>query len=417
MIKQYIKQAFYLLKENKLISFISIVGTAFAIAMIMVITILFQIKNADYRPEVNRSRTLYIQFGESFMKDNPERRNSINFFLSLDFMKECILPLKTPERVTLISRMNVPLSIPSGNERIPGMVKYTDTSFDGFYDFNYLAGGMFSEADFQSGVKKAVIREYVARQLFHTTDVVGREIYIDGIPFTVCGVIENFSRWASFAFADVYAPYTYREQWWGDDEQIQGNFTAMILAKSPDDFEAIRREINMAVERFNQHQTTYTIGLREQPYSHFQQLFFRWGDGLPDVTENVARYGIILLILLLVPAINLSGLTLSRMQRRMEEIGVRKAFGATRWQLMNQVLSENLLLTLLGGLLGLVLSYIALFLMKDWLLDGGKFISFEMIASPLIFLLAFLFCLLMNLLSAGIPAWSVARKNITDALK
>ena len=162
MIKQYIKQAFYLLKENKLISFISIVGTAFAIAMIMVITILFQIKNADYRPEVNRSRTLYIQFGESFMKDNPERRNSINFFLSLDFMKECILPLKTPERVTLVSRMNVPLSIPSGDERIPGMVKYTDTSFDGFYDFNYLAGGMFSEADFQSGVKKAVIREYVA---------------------------------------------------------------------------------------------------------------------------------------------------------------------------------------------------------------------------------------------------------------
>ena len=57
------------------------------------------------------------------------------------------------------------------------------------------------------------------------------------------------------------------------------------------------------------------------------------------------RYAIVVIILLLVPAVNLSGMTLSRMRRRMAEIGVRKAFGATGGELMRQVFFENLVLT------------------------------------------------------------------------
>ena len=81
MFKQYFKQVIYQLKENKLISWISILGTAFSIAIIMVMVILFQIRNANYRPEVNRDRTLYVQFGERFWK-NTQNINSRNFKLS-----------------------------------------------------------------------------------------------------------------------------------------------------------------------------------------------------------------------------------------------------------------------------------------------------------------------------------------------
>ena len=66
------------------------------------------------------------------------------------------------------------------------------------------------------------------------------------------------------------------------------------------------------------------------------------------------KYVIIVLVLLLIPAINMSGITQSRMRKRMAEIGVRKAFGATRSELLTQVLYENLLQTLLGGVLGLI---------------------------------------------------------------
>ena len=83
------------------------------------------------------------------------------------------------------------------------------------------------------------------------------------------------------------------------------------------------------------------------------------------------KYLIIVLVLLLIPAINMSGITQSRMRKRMAEIGVRKAFGATRSELLTQVLYENLLQTLLGGVLGLFFSYASVLLLSDWLLDTG----------------------------------------------
>ena len=85
----------------------------------------------------------------------------------------------------------------------------------------------------------------------------------------------------------------------------------------------------------------------------------------PDTSRLVLIYIVVITILLLVPAINLSGITLSRMRRRMQEIGVRRAFGATRGELLRQVLAENLVVTLMGGVLGLILSYIAVLCMRD----------------------------------------------------
>ena len=56
MIKQYIKQALRMIGENKLLSVISILGTALAICMIMVIVILYVVNTASFKPEVNRDR-------------------------------------------------------------------------------------------------------------------------------------------------------------------------------------------------------------------------------------------------------------------------------------------------------------------------------------------------------------------------
>ena len=135
-------------------------------------------------------------------------------------------------------------------------------------------------------------------------------------------------------------------------------------------------------------------------------------------------YMLVIAILLLVPAINLSSMTLSRMRRRMAEIGVRKAFGATGGELIRQIFFENLLLTLFAGVLGLALSYAATFLLNGFLfnnstnayLSGETALTPGMLLSPWAFLAAFGFCLLMNILSAGIPAWRASRMNITDAI-
>ncbi len=73
---------------------------------------------------------------------------------------------------------------------------------------------------------------------------------------------------------------------------------------------------------------------------------------------------ILILILLVVPAINMSGLLSTQMKKRNEEIGVRKAYGASNGQVGRQLLFENLMLTLVGGVAGLLLSFAAVALFK-----------------------------------------------------
>ena len=76
-----------------------------------------------------------------------------------------------------------------------------------------------------------------------------------------------------------------------------------------------------------------------------------------DYAKILREMGVWLLLLLLVPALNLSGMIASRMEWRLPEMGVRKAFGATRGRLFAQIIWENLLLTVLGGVLGLLISF------------------------------------------------------------
>ena len=73
MIKQYIKQSIQMLKENRLVSVISIAGTAISIAMIMVVVLVFQIQFANFYPENNRDRMMYVDSGTE-VKDVYKRQ-------------------------------------------------------------------------------------------------------------------------------------------------------------------------------------------------------------------------------------------------------------------------------------------------------------------------------------------------------
>ena len=112
------------------------------------------------------------------------------------------------------------------------------------------------------------------------------------------------------------------------------------------------------------------------------------------------------------------------MRKRLSELGVRRAFGATRKNLLSQVMWESLLQTLLGGALGLLFSYIAAYALKGIIYEnsdtafrlGDITLNPASLLSPAIFLYALLFCLLLNVLSALVPAWSVSHKPIVDSI-
>lgn len=127
MIKQYIKQALRMIGENKLLSVISILGTALAICMIMVIVILYVVNTASFKPEVNRGRTCYITTVMSNGKDDNRRISYSS--LGLPLVKECCYPLKGAEAVTAINMDRYrPLTASSmdGLKNRTSYISYTD---------------------------------------------------------------------------------------------------------------------------------------------------------------------------------------------------------------------------------------------------------------------------------------------------
>ena len=426
MFRQYFKQAFHLLMENKLLSAISIAGTALAISVVMVIIILLYAKTANYEPEMNRDRTLYVKWSSVYEKEDKDARNYSR--LSLYDIQQIFYPLTTAEAVSAIGESGRMLAVgPGGGEEINCQLLYTDADFWKVFEFGFLAGQPYDEVAFKAGLKQAVICESVARRLFGGVETaVGRHLELNFVEFTVCGVVRDVSKFAEQSYSEIWLPYTTntdisRIDLSGWTKGHTGSFQCFILARSSTGFPEILAEVNTNLAKLNANDQDMQLDLLGQPDTFFIQMLHKYAHGGIPAKEVVIHYVIIIIVILLVPAINLSGLTQSRMRKRLSEIGVRKAFGANRSVLLKQVLAENLLLTLIGGVAGLLFSYFALWLLSDWLLAsalsvGGTAAMNASMISPWIFFAALAFCLVLNLLSAGIPAVRVARTTIVNAL-
>ncbi len=416
MIKQYLKQALYMLKENRLVSVISIAGTALSIAMIMVVVLVFQVQFASFYPENNRDRMMYVENGTEVRSDNGWNRGN----MSVEAVKECFYSLELPEAVSGYALQLKPLSIP-GKRMYKGYeIKYTDPGFWQIFSFRFLSGKPFTQADFDSGIPVAVVSESVARKLYGSTEVVGKSVFIDLADYTICGVVEDVSRAANTAFASVWVPYTTDRVLLTNTskENMTGAFSVCLLARQREDFGAIRQELDRQIERYNEMKQDNRIDFMGGPITRLDVAIGSEVQVPVALKDYLLETGLLLLFLLFVPALNLLGVTQSAVQKRRVEMGVRKAFGATTGTLLCQLLYENGLATLIGGGMGFGLSLLFFSLGKDFLLESADTaLSGEMLFQPIAFGAALLFCLLLNLLSAGVPAWRIARQKIVAVLK
>lgn len=424
MYKQSVKQAVGMLKENPFFSLISILGTSMAIALIMVIVLIYQVETADYAPETNRSRTLFIRHSD-FQRKNGHSHSSY----AIPFVKACFYPLETPEAVTAASHTEATIvTTTDRSRRIKCDLRKTDADYWRFFSFVFLSGQPFTRSDVESGLPNAVVSRKVARQLFGKEDVAGEQIEVNRAPYRISGVVADVSLLATFGYAQIWVPYpaglltqVLDES---DEDTFLGEYQVLLLARTPADFPLIRQEAEAGIARLNAGLREVKMGLMNQPDDQLKQSFRVWASSEPDMPRIYLQYGVAVLILLLVPALNLSGLTTSRVQKRLAELGVRKAFGATRGRLVGQMLVENLVLTLIGGIVGLGLSMAIVVGMKDWLLgswetvmSGGELaIGTLQLVSPAVFLSAFLFCLLLNILSTFIPAWRASSRPVAESL-
>lgn len=424
MVLTYFRQAWQMLKQQRLFSAIYIGGTALAIATSMLFFIMYYVKIAPVYPEFDRGRTFYFDRGEISDKKGGMAQSSI----SCDFARDNVLTMKDAEAVSLYIDTTWDEYYVTDSEGRPGIKaanKPTDPAFFKVYDYDFIDGAPFTQADLDNKSHVAVISDALAEKAFGSADgVVGKNITLNFIDYKVCGVVRAASPLTPSSFADIFTPYTtypeYDEPW----RPNLGSFHALIVS---DDGASLRAQTREIERRYNTSQDEYELELYSQPKDHITQRFNYFMDGDYSHAGMLRELFAILLVLLLVPALNLSGMISGRMEMRSSELGVRKSFGATRGALLSQVLWENLLLTLIGGLFGLMLSWIItwatsgsiLTIANDWMdsLAAPATVNLDMLISPWIFLISLGLCVLLNLLSALIPAAISLRRPIVTSLK
>lgn len=415
--KAYFKQAIASIRENPLVTFLTILGTALSVSMMMVLVLVYQVKTASFSPVSERHRLLYLELieglnekGHGYFGGGP---------LGHRVVHECFYPMGTPENITAVSAQTH-----SKRTSVPGVktvrecdIRLVDASFWKVFDFRFMSGAPFTEEFFNSAMPVAIISDQVAREFFGTTEVAGKTIQLDFVDYTVQGVVASVSKAVNEAYGEIWIPYTVNKSLMTGDivEGIGGQLHVYLLAKSPADFNKIRQEAQSRMESFNSGQSQYKANIWKQPISSAQRMFyFVQGD---RAHGNASGMLMLASLFLFLPIFNLLGIMISQIQKRRPEMGLRKAFGATVSKIVKQVLIENFIITLIGGIIGLCLSILFFYIAKDGLLERSDVtLRLNMILKPAFFLITLIICMLINLLSTAIPTWRTARLQATESL-
>ena len=208
------------------------------------------------------------------------------------------------------------------------------------------SGAAFTAADVTTSAKVAVIGSELATTLFPTGSALGESITVGGTPFTVVGVLAAES---STGFNDpnnvVVAPIT----------RIQKSFTGYgavsslaVLATSSDAVTAAQGEITVMLN-----QLLGVTDTSDEPFT-VTNASTLLATAEASATSFTVLLGAVAAISLLVGGIGVTNVMLVTVTERTREIGIRKALGATRGAILGQFLTEAAVLTLLGGILGVI---------------------------------------------------------------
>ena len=422
-----------MMKEERLFSGIYIAGTALAVAFTMVIVMAYNFKIAPVYPEVNRANTYYWNSLRVFNHDGD---NEDAFEMGVGYaMVERLKKMKSVEKVgvtKLTSGDQLCLIQKPGGDSKKGFKKYVDDGFFQVYEFEFLEGRPFTHTEWVSSQKLAVITDRLAHRIFGTKKhLVGKELRVASDTLTICGVVRAGSIVSSMSYADLYTCCYFKDDlfdYWGFSS-IQG-----VIIVSHDE-KQLRADINEMLNRLNAELKASGEDWKYLPPE--TALFPHWQLGLSDNTFNVNYQPgdwvyILLLVfmLLLVPTVNLSGIISGRMEARLAEMGVRKAFGAKKRELLFQIMVENIVLTFIGSVAGLLIAWGIVSWGGIWMLDALGFsyntayfvdmndfvATGEMLFAPIVFGIALFVCLFINTLAAIVPAWLSLRKPIVESM-
>ena len=414
-----------MMREEKLYSAMYICGTALAIAFTMLIAEVYYIKVADIAPEVNRSKTYYLEY---LIKKNESNTTMIYW----DNFRDLFQKMQTPECVTAVmdywSSNGDYIKLADGRHDKAVKLIVTEPGFFLFFLFRFTEGAPFTQDDFGRGRRNVVITEEIREVLFGKEGkAVGSTLTYNYQEYRICGVVETPSVLTEACVADIYMPASADRLLRGWGAGYEGQSYEVCLSVPAAKREAFMQELKEVEARYNSMHPDQPVDMTTSIQTHYAKVWNELGSVFDAWSDDLIWYVLSgMLLLLIVPALNLSGMVASRMERRLPEMAIRKAFGAKRRTLLGQVVMENLMLTLIGGFVGLCLAWTALYGWRDWLFytfssNGDLYgvvpiLKGEMFFGPAIFLIALLVCTLLNVLAATLPAGLSLRKPIVESM-
>jgi putative ABC transport system permease protein len=408
MLMSYLKIAWRVLLRRKFFTFISLFGISLTLVVLLVAAAMLDGVFAPHAPESRAGRTLGVyqltMYGrEAVFSGTP----------GYAFLDRTVRHLAHVERSALFTLQESALSYPGGR-KISSYLKRTDGEYWHILDFDFLEGGAFTAADDAAGNPVAVINEATRRRFFGGGPALGRPFDIDGQRFRVVGVVRDVPIVRIVPFADVWVPIgTAKDSSY--KRGMSGNFMAILLARGREDFPAIKAEFTDRMAQVELPDPKLYQRFEGGADTQFEGMarFFFSGDTGDAHPERLAGLLLLLMLLfMLVPTLNLVNINLSRILDRASEIGVRKAFGASSRTLTGQFLVENLVITLLGGAIALVLAAPVLAaLNRSGLIPYAQFsVNLRVFAYGLGLALFF------ALVSGVYPAWRMSRLQPAAAL-
>lgn len=410
MLKNYFKIAIAVLKRRKFFTFISLFGISFTLTILMVVTSFADKMFGPNYPDNKRDRSLYIIEHEEFDdKTQGMNKGPMSFY----FLNQYAASMKTPVKVA-ISSMFTFTNTYVNNKKISISLKFANADYWDVLDYQFLEGKPFTKQQIDNAERVAVISEDTRRDYFgDIPSVVGKYIEADNVKYRVLGVVKDVPATLFTLYADIYLPYTVSKNDYRN-KNFGGNYSAILMGNSKDDLPKMKSEFANVISR---------ISMKDKQFNHLycyaDSYFSTLVRTLAGRKENsgmttfVVIISIFVFLFLLLPTLNLVNINITRIMERSSEIGVRKAFGASSKTLVYQFIVENIILTFLGGLIGVVLSVIII-----KIINGANLIAhLDLTLNFTVLVYSLLTCIFFGLLSGVYPAWRMSRLNVVTALK
>ena len=341
MIYQSFKMAVKAIAGNKMRSFLTILGVVIGVVAIVVLVSIGQGANSSVVESIEGMGTNLITANINARRMNP---------IDLDSLNE----LAQNEAISYVA----PIASVSGTVKAgtttydDGVVQGTTPGYESIRNWTVAEGRFLQQPDIDNRSFVAVIGSEAATEMYGTTHAVGETFSLNGYTLTVVGVLAEVGSSASGSNDNqILIPFTLAQRLSNQTSISAFYVSAASSAQVEQAQAAVESYLEKAFENYN----TRSFGTQYSVFNQTEML-----STLSETTNTLTlMLGGIAAISLLVGGIGIMNIMLVSVSERTREIGIRKAIGAARGNILTQFLIESLVVSLMGGLLGLAISVAA----------------------------------------------------------